>query len=371
MAGLSPKEQPVVTWELLGEAAAIYIGFILILFLGSRFVPGRTRYGVAPVDGEPARYTLNGFRLLALSAAACAILQWSGACSLSGLLDRFWALFMVANLWAFIAAAALYLSGTKRRVASHAELRQSGFRGAFFGVELNPSFAGIDLKFFSYRPSLLGLAILNAAFAVRQYELYETLSTAMLLYQGFTLAYIINYFQFEDGMLRTWDIVSERFGWMLVWGDYVLVPFFYSLPGWYLIHPSTPLSPWAAAGLVVLYVFGFWLFRGANEQKHRFRTDPNLPIWGRQPETVGGRLLISGFWGIGRHLNYTGEILIYVAFASTTGLQSPVPYLLPLWLIALLAHRAWRDEQRCLAKYGSLWELYTRRVRFRMLPFCY
>ena len=32
------------------------------------------------------------------------------------------------------------------------------------------------------------------------------------------------------------DVIAERFGWMLIWGDYVLVPFFYSLPGWFLVR---------------------------------------------------------------------------------------------------------------------------------------
>ncbi|MGH8488681.1 MAG: DUF1295 domain-containing protein, partial [Gammaproteobacteria bacterium] len=111
--------------------------------------------------------------------------------------------------------------------------------------------------------------------------------------------------------------------------------------------------------------------RGANEQKHRFKADPSARIWGRPAETLGGRLLVSGFWGIGRHLNYSGEICVYLAFALTTGFGSVLPYLLPAWLIALLIHRARRDERRCYAKYGTLWTQYTHRARFRMLPFVY
>jgi Delta14-sterol reductase len=206
---------------------------------------------------------------------------------------------------------------------------------------------------------------------VVQYETYGTLSTAMVLYQIFTLVYIFNYFQFEYGMLHTWDMVAERFGGMLIWGDYVLVPFFYSLPGWFLVHRLEPLPAWAAVGLMGLFLFGFCLFRGANGQKHRFKLDPATRIWGRPAETIGGRLLVSGLWGLGRHLNYSGEIVIYLAFALTTGFDSVVPYLLPAWLGALLIHRARRDERRCRAKYGDLWTRYTRRVPFRMLPLVY
>jgi delta14-sterol reductase len=123
--------------------------------------------------------------------------------------------------------------------------------------------------------------------------------------------------------------------------------------------------------VAALFGGGFWLFRGANQQKHRFRQDPGALIWGKPAETLGGRLLISGFWGIGRKLNYTGEICIYLALAMTAGFSSAVPYLVALWLGTLLVHRAWRDDKRCRAKYGQLWEGYCSRVRFRMVPFIY
>ena len=236
----------------------------------------------------------------------------------------------------------------------------------------NPTLLGVDLKMFSYRPSLIGLALLNISFAVAQYETYGQLTLGMALYQAFTFAYVFNYFQFEQGMIHTWDIISERFGCMLVWGDYALVPFFYCLAGWWLVDASGPaLPPLAAAGIVLLFVFGFWLFRGANEQKHRFKQDPDIRIWGKPAEALDGRLLVSGFWGIGRHLNYTGEICIYLSFALTTGFASWAPFLLPAWLAGLLVQRSRRDERRCRAKYGELWSRYTQRARFVMVPYVY
>jgi len=71
---------------------------------------------------------------------------------------------------------------------------------------------GVDLKMFSYRPSLIGLALMNLSFAALQYETHGALSPAMLLYQAFTLIYVFNYFQFEYGMVFTWDIIAENFG---------------------------------------------------------------------------------------------------------------------------------------------------------------
>src|SRR5690606_9549084 len=156
---------------------------------------------------------------------------------------------------------------------------------------------------------------------------------------------------FEYGMVFTWDIIAERFGFMLVWGDYVLVPFFYCISAWALVHHTVDLPWWQVVVLSTLFLFGFWLFRGANEQEHRVKMDGNAAICGKKAETIGDRLLVSGVWGIGRHLNYTGEICVYLAWTFTTGFTSIWPFLLPGWLICLLSHRAWRDDKRCREKY--------------------
>ncbi len=347
------------------KAAAMLLVFTGGLFLGSMLLPGR-RIAGTDLEGTPHEYRLNGLALFLATVIAAGLVQVSGWFSLSTLYTHFAALFVAANVLAFALAAWLYYRAALTRDSA------PGIRPSFFyGVEFNPTVLGVDLKLFSYRPSLIGLALFNASFAVVQYETYGGLTLAMALYQVFTFCYVLNYFQFEYGMTHTWDMVSERFGWMLIWGDYVLVPFFYCLAGWWLVHAQQPLSLIATAAIVMLFIIGFWLFRGANEQKHRFKRNPGVSIWGQPARSLDGRLLVSGFWGIGRHLNYTGEICIYLAFALTTGFGSWVPYLLPAWLALLLWHRSKRDDRRCRAKYGELWGRYTQRVRYSMLPYVY
>ena len=350
---------------LVLEAAAMMLVFVGVLFLGSMLLPGH-RVAGPDIEGTSRTYKLNGLALFLIVVMVVCLAQVFGWFSLSVLHTHFAALFVVANGFAFALSGWLYYHGARARDAS-----PGVWRGFFFGLELNPTWLGVDLKLFSYRPSLIALALFNASFAVVQYETYGGLTLAMALYQIFTFLYVLNYFQFEYGMTHTWDMVSERFGWMLIWGDYVLVPFFYCLAGWWLVHAPGPLSPIAAATLVLLFALGFWIFRGANEQKHRFKRDPHVMIWGQPAQSLDGRLLVSGFWGIGRHLNYTGEICVYLAFTLTTGFESWVPYLLPAWLAGLLWHRSRRDEHRCRAKYGELWERYTQRVRYSMCPFVY
>ena len=352
-----------IIWERLGETSLLFGGMLLILFLGSKWLPGPWHKSPKIEDGSTFQFKMNGFLLFLLATAALGGLHLGGYLSLRVFYTHFWAFFFVANMFAFALSFALYFQGNKK--TGHF------LKDYYYGADFNPTWFGVDLKMFSYRPSLLLLALFNVAFAVEQYARHGAISNGMWLYQGLYYFYIASSLQYEKGILSMWDIVAERFGWMLVWGDYVLFPFLYCLPGYFLIDRTAPLPLWALISLGLLFIFGFALFRTANMQKNRFKSNPAASIWGRPPEVLGGKLLVSGIWGIGRKLNYTGEILVYLAMTLACGFSQWQPYLLPLWMVVLLTHRAWRDEKRCRKKYGSLWEAYCRRARFRMIPFIY
>lgn len=344
-------------------AFVLVVGFVGALFAGARVVPGRVVDGRPLADGTRRLYALTGMPLFLLAHVGL-VLAFVPPYPLATLVGRFWQLFVAANVLALVVAVALFVDG--RRRAPGARVRDFAM-----GVELDPTWAGVDLKMFAYQPSLIGLWWLALGFAAAQLARHGELTLRMALYQLFWWVYLVTHYRREAFMLQTWDVIAEKFGLGLVWGDLVLVPFFYSVGGWVLVDDLEPPAPASAAALVVFFALALWLFRGSNDQKHRFKADHTTRIWGRRAEAIDGRLLVSGWWGIGRHLNYTGEVLVYLAIALTTGARSVVPYLLPLWLASLLAHRALRDERRCRAKYGALWDAYCARARFRMVPFVY
>jgi delta14-sterol reductase len=346
----------------VASAACAIVAFVTALFALTCVLSGRRQAGILQPDGRRHVYTLNGLTLFLVSLVAVPIIEWLGG-SLGVLIRNYWSLFIAANIMAFAASALLMWAG---RCSA-----RPGLRTYYYGAQRDPILAGVDLKLFSYRPSLIGLALLNIGCGLYQWETTGNTSLAMALYLIMTLIYVGNYFQFEYGMMFTWDIVEERFGWMLVWGDYVLVPFFYCIPGLALALRPVELSPVAALGVSTLFAVGFWLFRGANQQKHDFKSDPNIRIWGKPAKLLQGRLLVSGFWGIGRKLNYTGELCIYIAWTIPAGMAVGWAWLLPAWLAGLLVHRAWRDDCRCRAKYGPVWDEYCRLVPFRMFPLIY
>jgi delta14-sterol reductase len=357
--------------EKLGHSTLIYVGFVAFTFVGTKFLPGKVVEDSLQADGTRKSYKLNGLVLFLGTSLVLAGLSLFFNFSLAPLHAYFWELFIVANLFAFTWTAILYVSGKRSQLTDSRSTIGKILKDLWFGVELNPTWLGVDLKMFAYQPSLIGLGLFNASFAYAQYETYGQISLQMWMFQAFWWLYLASHYYYEEFMLSTWDIIAEKFGFMLIWGDLVLVPFFYSLIGWFLVDRLSPIPIPVAIAITLLYLFGLWLFRGANLQKYRFKKDPHTKIWGQPAKALEGKLLISGWWGIGRKLNYTGEICLYLAIAILTGFNSVIPYLLPLWLGSLLIHRSWRDDRRCRAKYKDLWDTYCAKARFRIIPFIY
>ncbi len=90
-------------------AAALFFGFIVALFVGSRLVPGTRAQGAPLPGGARETYTLNGFRLfLCVSLGAAAILALRPS-ALARVHTAFFPLLVVANVAAFSFSAYLTL----------------------------------------------------------------------------------------------------------------------------------------------------------------------------------------------------------------------------------------------------------------------
>ena len=142
---------------------------------------------------------------------------------------------------------------------------------------------------------------------------------------------------------------------MLVFGDYVFIPFVFSIQCHYLLGYPDFDHFYLMPVILSLYFVGYYIFRTANSQKNQYKMNPDLDIWGKKPETIGGKLLISGFWGIGRHMNYTGDLVMALAYCLPCGWQLGA-YTYAIYLTVLLTHRAYRDDTKCSQKYEKLWK---------------
>jgi Delta14-sterol reductase len=161
---------------------------------------------------------------------------------------------------------------------------------------------------------------------------------------------------------------------MLNYGDLVWVPFTYTLQARYLSINPIQLSAFSIMGLIALNLSGLYIFRSSNSEKNNFRTNPSSPSCKHlksMQTTSGSKLLISGWWGLARHINYTGDWIMALSWCGVTGINSPIPYFYAVYFAVLLWHREMRDEHKCRNKYGKDWDRYCKLVPYRFVPGVY
>jgi protein-S-isoprenylcysteine O-methyltransferase Ste14 len=110
-------------------------------------------------------------------------------------------------------------------------------------------------------------------------------------------------------------------------------------------------------------------------QKYLFKTAPGRKFLWITPEVLSDgkyTLLINGFWGASRHINYLGEVIQAVAIALAAGYFGVWEvWLYPIYYVALFISRQADDDKVCRAKYGPLWDEYTAKVKYKIVPRLY
>ncbi|MGZ3438746.1 MAG: DUF1295 domain-containing protein [Polyangia bacterium] len=341
---------------------------VLHLVIPARRVDGYVR---DPSTGRPLRYRLNGLRVFVVTVALYLWLAHRGLIPW----DLFW-----LHRWQMAAGAcALGLAFT---LAVVLPARPRGPLGSdlYLGRVDNPQWAGgrIDAKMFLYLVGAVMLELNVLSFAAHHVLAYPAdPSPGVLLYAVLFTFFVAEYLTFEEVHLYTYDFFAERVGFKLGWGCLVFYPFFYCVGLWAVAARPNPHTPRPLLALSLAIFFGGWILsRGANLQKYLFKTAPERRLLGLlAPVAVaadGKQLLCSGFWRLSRHINYLGEIAMAVGLTLALGWPLlPIPWLYPLYYVALLLPRQHSDDRRCAAKYGALWQEYCRRVPYRIIPWIY
>ncbi|MCJ1478270.1 erg24, C-14 sterol reductase [Lambiella insularis] len=421
---------------ILGLGSFKVTGFVLAYYFLSlllqTFLPGVEAEGVKLASGGRLKYKFNAFYsavTIVTVALAGTVVQGADFPLWTFLWDNYTQL-ITANLGiAFALATFVYVRSfsVKQGDPNHRELAQGGHSGNmmydwFIGRELNPRvslpvFGEIDIKAFcELRPGMLGWVLFDLAFMAHQYKLYGAISDSMVLITAFQTLYVFDALYMEPAILTTIDITTDGFGFMLAFGDLAWLPFIYSMQARYLAVYPVHMGIYGILGVLTVQLSGYYIFRGANNEKNRFRTNPDDPKVAhlKYLETASGsKLLISGWWGTARHINYLGDWIMAWTYCLPTGIagyliqntspepipsgQSPadgsfiggapistqavqgdargwgmaITYFYVLYFTILLIHREMRDEEKCERKYGKDWDEYKKKVRWRILPGVY
>ncbi|RKO91949.1 ergosterol biosynthesis ERG4/ERG24 [Blyttiomyces helicus] len=364
-------------WDPTAMLAVLgWLAFQSVLYVA---LPGPMAPGAELRTGGRLYYRINAFRSLVVSLAVGVAAMWVlGPAPAVWVAANLVPLATAATIYATVQSVALYVASF--RDAGRVLLAEGGNSGYpvydfWMGRELNPRvWGGFDLKYFcELRPGLIGWVVIDVCLAVAQWQaLGGRITNSMALVLVFQAYYVVDALWNEPAILTTMDITTDGFGFMLTFGDLAWVPFTYSLQSVYLTHYPVDLAPSAVAAIVAIKLLGLFIFRSANSQKNAFRTNPeSAGVKGLQyiPTKTGSRLLVSGWWGIARHINYFGDWLMGLAWCLPCGFAHPLPYFYAIYFGILLVHRAARDDHKCKAKYGADWAEYCRRVPSKFIPY--
>ncbi|MDE0169953.1 MAG: DUF1295 domain-containing protein [bacterium] len=360
-------------WGYLTPLVVFAGFFVLQLIVPGRRVPG---YVINPETGEPRRYRLNGLLVFAI-----VVIVWYF--ELTGM-PRDW--FYRSTLYAVAGGTVVTLILAIIAVYSQppGEVKNP-LLALWIGraQELSLFNKRIDIKMYFY---VVGgtMVVLNGWSAVAyHYDRFgEDANPGVVLYTAFFTWYIVDYFIFERVQLYTYDLIHERMGFKMFWGGLLIYGWMFTLPLWGMaVHPDPGFSSpgryvWLI-GASVSFLFGWGMARGAAMQKYTFKRWPDRKFLGFiEPEYIEAgdrKILVSGFWGLSRHMNYGGEGFISLgmalAFGHFTNLWAWTYF---IFVAIMFTTRERYDNKFCEEKYGpEKWAEYKARVKYRIYPWVY
>ena len=397
-----------------GDAAAWrFLGAFNLGALALYYLPGPTKYGPATPTGHVPDYTDNGLTHCLLFTALFVGGSNVGPGELYDLgviFDTFAPTVGALNVFGLVFRALLYVKGLAAPSGAGVapDCGRSGYGPIFdyyWGTELYPRIGGVDVKkFVNCRFAMTYWQLAGVSFAYRSYTLHGAVDPAIVLCALSQYLYLVKFFVWEIGYMRSIDIIVDRAGFYETWGCLVWVPSVYTFHTRLLVTSTSGLS-WPAALLIFgVGLAGVGLNFWADNQRQVFREmDGKCTIWGAKPVFIKASytmvdaktgkvrsfarlavgppclcvatlaegpacwrqavrkqslLLASGWWGVARHFQYAFELTAawswgLLAMGHTNGL---LPLFYPAFLTILLVHRALRDEEKCLAKYGADYE---------------
>ncbi|PHT71692.1 Delta(14)-sterol reductase [Capsicum annuum] len=184
---------------------AMLLSFFLYLATVGSILPGKLVPGVTLSDGTRLHYRCNGLLSLLLLVLLLGVGSQMNLVSPTAIADRGLELLSTTFIFSVLVTLMLYLVGLNSRAKSSSlKPHVSGnlIHDWWFGIQLNPEFMGIDLKFFFVRAGMMGWLLINLS-VLAKCIIEDKLSQSMILYQIFCGLYILDYFFYEEFMTST------------------------------------------------------------------------------------------------------------------------------------------------------------------------
>lgn len=382
---------PTNIYQYFNVACHLFIlTYLLLNFLIARYVP--IKFPPGSSDYRRPEYRSNGIFALLFFGALYAFAQFHPMVPAYArptvLLPKYWfSLMIAAGKFSALLSVITYFASKN---IPRSQVCPEGNTGNFFvdfwvGRIIKPRWFNLDWKMVATRPGVIAMLLVETTYLLAQWERSGRVSPALALLVVMHTIWLSDIILFEHTMQFTFEQRYEGFGYYAI-GGMLLLPFIYSIPASYLslkpdfmrlttIKGEPDYMRYALLTVaMIVFLLGYWIYRGANNQKDRFRRQPNHPSFVDCDKISGPhsqRLLAGGWWGLVRHPNYLGDLMMAYSMGLIAGFQSIIPWMYPILLTALLCHRIWRTEYHCQEKYGLSMTMYKKLVPSKLIPKIY
>lgn len=366
----------VTAWKMIGAFAALQLVMMKLL-------PGKTYYGNITAAGNTPVYKDNGVFSYLLTFAIFFLCSYYFTWFTPGVIYfHFGDILAALNFFALMFCLFLYFKG--RFFPSSSDNSHTGnfIFDYYWGTELYPRILGWDVKqFTNCRFGMTGWSLCVVSFAFAQKEIYGHADWSIIISAALLWIYLLKFFIWENGYMRSIDIQVDRAGYYICWGCLVWVFAVYTSPVMFMVKHPVGLDGTVALAIFIAGFVSIWTNYWADVQRQVVRaTKGDTTVWGKPPVLIeaayttengirkSNLLLASGFWGVSRHFHYVPEILAAFFWSCATGFTHFIPFFYVLFLTVLLTHRAFRDDTKCRNKYGEDWEKYCEIVPYKIIP---
>lgn len=404
------------------EGARFILTFMAVALVLERILPGKIDFGPETATGHVPKYVDNGVAhcfvysvlfFLGSNLGPCGnvedqimmpgtlvdLFEKTGVCGVYtpynfGIMyDVFESSLSFLNIFGIVFCMFLMFKGLYFPSTQDSGSSGSLVKDYLWGTELYPRVFGLDLKrFINCRFSMTFWQLAGFSFCYRSYVLHGNVMDWGLFFSALSqYLYLVKFFFWEMGYMRSIDIIVDRAGYEIQWGCLVWVPSVYTFHSRFLVQHPSGLSYAAALSLFALSMAGVLLNYAADRERDVFRASKGqCKVWGSKPRYITAKytivdgktgksteksslLLASGFWGMARHFQYFFEL---TAAYSWCFLANPfenglLVMLYALFLTGLLVDRSKRDTEKCRLKYGKYYDEYCKLVPYKIVPGIY
>jgi len=358
----------------------VLIFFLLWGYLSLKLFP-KNFTGPKNVDGSEPKYNNNGFEFWIASMVVVIFICLKWKSIPEKFAENFIPIIITFNIFGLLFVLYLFFRDRKDYHDKENDNYSDLFK-FYRGLKFHPTIGGVDVKqLTNCRFGMISWQIIILFFAF--YSYYTAgFNVAIWVTVILQTIYIAKFFFWETGYFNTLDITLDRGGYYICWGCLVFVPAFYTFTTYYLINHPTNVS--LLLGLAILFL-GIWftyMNYAVDAEKESFKKNNDVLMNGKKPEFIEAKyekegeikkskLLTSGWWGVSRHMNYTFEIGLSGCWSLVAYQLGAIPFAYLGYITLLLLHRIYRDEDKCKKKYGTDWDKYCDKIKYRLIPGIY